>query len=313
MDSVPDAGTRPLHSTLDPFSIEARLPCDERSYQLGLDVNRGYLSLHNHEFTSASHTESTALGPAQPGISTCTVKLAVLRMQILQYSTAYHPRNKRRAPSGFPWVLESPFYRYKRQLEDFVATLPSELSFNADNLRRHRTQLIGFLTLHCMFHAVYADLLRLESFVVGPPTDETSSQYPIPPDSFLHDCKLGRLQHAFAITKVISDSLEYLTSEPDPFVSICSCLAVRVLVVERQQHESELLSLTAEAVKSGLDAAVKCAKRTARWSKPVQKMASVHYISFLSGAQELKEVQLFAVSEVVGQHGYHFDLSDVPR
>lgn len=273
MDSIPDAGARPLGASFDPSSIKARLPCDERSYHLGLDTDSDHSALAQNDTAPRDDNPHPCVKGSHSGVSAWVVKLAVLRMQILQYSSAYHPRNKSNLPSEAPWSPNAPFYEYQRKLEDWVAGLPQELQLEVDVRAHDHSELISLFNLQCMFHAAYADLWRMGSFAMANSrNNDSTASFPTPPASFLQDCRRGRLENALKITNITAKCLAHLPLEPDPFIAICGCLAVRVLVIERRPDDNAYLLLTNDDIGSRIDSAVRCVKRTARWSRPVWKM-----------------------------------------
>lgn len=209
----------------------------------------------------------------RPGISAFVVKLASLRRDILRYTLPYHPRNKGHVPSAMPWSDESPFTVYEDSLEKWRQCLPDELQFKAEVMYTRRFQLVSFVTLQCLFHGCYCDLYRIGSYITASQSTGALDARDFPlPLSFLSTCRQGRLQHAFAICKVISDSMEHHKSGHDPVVGISAALAIRVLVIERQQEDSVALGLTDEMVYTCLDAAVQCAKEISRCSVPIRDL-----------------------------------------
>lgn len=277
MDSIPDAGARPLSASIDPASIKARLPCDERSYHLGIETGADHLSSRNR--TSPPDVDSLSKN-SHLGVSACVIKLTILRMQILQYSSAYHPRNRTNLPSEAPWEPSTQFYGYQRALDCWFADLPKGLQLDVHAQTQNDSELISLFNLHCMFHAAYADLWRVGSFMLvnsrnnDPPTVLTS-----PPKPFLQRCRRGRLENAIKITNIAAKCLARLQFEPDPFIAICGCLAVRVLVIERGPDDNDCLLLTDDDIRGRIDTVFRCVKKTARWSRPVWKMVG-HFCRF---------------------------------
>lgn len=92
---------------------------------------------------------------------------------------------------------------------------------------------------------------------------------PSRPKSFLQRCMCGRLENAIKITNMAAECLAHVKLEPDPFIAICDCLAVRVLVVERCPDDNHCLRLTDDDIRGRTDTDFRCVKKTARWSKPV--------------------------------------------
>ena len=292
MESMKEAGSHPL-TGLDPSFIEVKLPCDERSYQSGYATNSPYLDMFYDEPGRRSVTKVLPSRDSQLGISAWVIKIMVLRMQITKYTMSYHPQSRKHLPSEVVWEPEMPFGRFQRELDGWLESLPLELQYNINTMYQHKTQLVSFLNLHCMFHAAYCDLFRLGSFLTAAQVSgHWPAALPPPPEPFLRHCRRGRLRHAFAVITAISETASLHVWEPDPFVAICACLAVRVLVIEWARDDSDYLSLTDNAIRSGVDAALKCATRTARWSKPVREI-------------------LLALSRMVVQYGYYVDLSDI--
>ncbi|KAK2763693.1 hypothetical protein FQN54_009309 [Arachnomyces sp. PD_36] len=289
MDSIPDAGARPLSASFDPTYIKANLPCSERLYLLGVEA------VPNNSSTPGNGTDRVDLPKASPfGASAFVIKLAILRMRILQYTSAYHPRNKSNLPLDVPWEPGTPFYEYQKQLDSWLAELPKELQQDVGLQDQNNSDLISLLNLHCMFHAAYADLWRIGSFVLANSRNhDLPTPFPNPPKEFLQHCKRGRFDNALGITGIAAKCLAHLTLEPDPFIAICGCLAVRVLVIERRPDDNNYLSLTDDDIRNRIDTVIRCVKKTARWSRPVWKM-------------------LLAVSELTTQHGYRVDLTGIP-
>ena len=281
MESMIENGRSPLMS-LDVGSIEVRLPCNEQSFRLGLEANVGsleHLSDGAGSFLGQSQAQGVTIGAesSRPGISAFLVKLAVLRREVLDYTLPYHPRNKGHIPPMAPWVAESPFFKYEEKLKEWERCLPEELQFTSDVLYRRQDQLVSFVTLHCLFHGCYCDLYRIGSYihslypVLSP---EPGVDVPALSAPFLVACRRGRVQHAFSICKVISESMKHHPSGHDPVVGIGASLAIRVLILERQREEDEALGLTDETVYASLDAAVQCAKEIAQSSVPIRELVS---------------------------------------
>ena len=274
MESMIEAGRSPL-SGLDVSSIEVKLPCNERSFKLGIETHMADL---DHLLDARIRPRSLRNAPisaseCRPGISAFVVHLAALRRNILHYTLAYHPRNRGHIPSTLPWELDSPFLRYEEKLDEWRRCLPEELRFNTEVMYQRQPQLVSLITLHCLFHGCYCDLYRIGSNIIASHRVSGSPiPLPAPAGPFLANCRRGRLQHAFAICKIISESLNHQRSGYDPVVAICISLAIRVLVVERQPDDSAALGLTDEIVYANLDAAVKCAKELVQRSVPIREL-----------------------------------------
>lgn len=290
MDSVPDGSTRPLRSALDPFSIEARLPCNERSYWLGIETETD--TIHNPKF-GGSLASKKELVP--PSVLAYTIRLAVIRLHILQYASTFSSRNKEILLPEIPWQLNSQFHLYKRQLDEFMNTLPPGLRLGCEKSGdTHSQPRSSLCTLHVMYHASYTDLLRVALFLEK--TQTVLQDEPLPGEmgfrrqpvanfhqsaefkAFLQSCRRSRLQHAHIITTVVAGFLSDGPScsyDLDPFVSVCTCVSIRVLVLERQREETEGLGLSEAAIRNALEVAITCARNTARWSKPVRNLVSI--------------------------------------
>lgn len=290
MDSVPDGSTRPLRSALDPFSIEARLPCDERSYWLGLNTVTDTFPKIKEPSSSTLREE---LGPSS--VAGYIIRMAVIRLQILQYASTFSPKNKELLLPEVPWQLDSKFHYHKRLLDDFLVGLPPEFQWNEYtklNPDAWQSTKSTLCTLHVMYHAAYTDLLRVALFLEraqivlqNKPLCEgnNSCRQPIAGfhqstefRAFLQACQRSRLQHAYDITTIIANSLFANLSyqDLDPFVSVGACVSIRVLILERGPGDAESLGISEAAIQNALDVATTCAKRTARWSQPLQKMVS---------------------------------------
>ncbi|OAA65777.1 Transcription factor [Niveomyces insectorum RCEF 264] len=302
MESLIENGRRPLAS-LDIGAVEVKLPCNEQAFQLGLETDMPALDGQDrHQQPPPSTADETADRPSpirtrstrQPlpcatvesrlGVSSFLVKLAVMRRAILDYTMPYHPRNKSHVPpEPAPWASESPFFAYEAKLHRWGEGLPQEMQFNDDVLyRRQSSQLVSFVTLHCLYHGCYCDLYRIGSYV--------SSLYCLsrqgdsgggagdalrPEADFLAYCRRGRVQHAFSICRVIYDSIKHHPAGHDPVVGISASLAIRVLVLERQQDEDASLGLTDDILSAHLDAAVQCAKEIALRSVPIRDLSAL--------------------------------------
>ncbi|KAI5459522.1 fungal-specific transcription factor domain-containing protein [Mariannaea sp. PMI_226] len=287
MESMIEAGRQPL-SAIDKTSLEVRLPCDERSFRLGLETNMPDV---NHLLETPAPLSNPSEGHA--GISAFLVRLAVLRRDILDYTLPYHPRNRGHIPSQEPWSPDSAFFRCEKQLGEWSAALPVELQFNVDVLYRRRPQLVNFLALHCLFHGCYCDLYRIGSYINTSYRASSSGKSLSPQgESFLVTCRRGRLQHAMAICQVISESMQHHNLGHDPVVAIGAALAMRVLIIERKPDDSAALGLTDETVHVNVDAAVQCAKEVARRSVPIREL-------------------FCSVCALAGKYGYNVDISDL--
>ena len=269
MESYIEGGRRPL-STLDSGVIEVRLPCDENSFRMGLNTDMPTLA-------SIANATATVLPQSKEeihiGISSLLVRISVLRKQILQYTLSYHPRNIGRIPPKAPWEADAPFYGYENDLQQCRTVLPENFGFNIESMYRHHSELVSFVTYHCIFHGSYCDLYRIgssltASFLAGTSLREL-------PAYFVDHCRRGRLQHAFAISKIISESMPHHKAEYDPIVTICGCLALRILVIERRQDDSIFLGLSNDDVARNLGSIIRCAKRTAQRSEPIRNLVSI--------------------------------------
>lgn len=310
MDSVPDAhqsGARPLQSVLDPGVIRSRLPCDEVQYERGEPDRDDRLS--------------------SPSISAYLIRMVILRQRILTYSGSMRcaavEREEKAAKHGvdfdmdmdaggsssdhrvWPWHDGSAFHALKKQLDGFAADLPAIFQLRSHASVPHHART-AFYTLHAMFHAAYTDLLRIGTFVarhMPPSTTRPRRGSVVPPPAFVHACKVEQLKHACGIAHVVAQCLQSLPSEHDPFVAICSCLAIRILVMERWRettisggpavgtNAAEVLSWDDARVKDGMAACLEAAKRTARWSMPIRKL-------------------LLAVGDLARQYGHLLDLDE---
>lgn len=274
MESMIEAGRTPM-SGLDVSSIEVKLPCDEQSFQLGIETDMPTLDALVDTKVNQLDRVSKTTTESRPGISAFLVQLAELRRSILRYTRDYHPRNRDHMPPTRPWDSESPFRDHEAKLDEWNRYLPEELRFTPDVMYRRRPWLSSFVTLHCLFHGCYCDLYRIGSHVVA---SHRLSAPPMPlpahAEPFLAHCRRGRLQHAFAICNVISEILNHQPSGHDPVVAICISLAIRVLVIERQADDSAALGLTDEIVHAKLNTAVKCAKEIVPRSAPIRELVS---------------------------------------
>lgn len=288
MDSVPDGSTRPLRSALDPFSIEARLPCDERSYWLGLDTI-------TDTFSNIKESNTSTLGGRlrSSSIAGYIIQMAVIRLQVLQYASTFSPKNKELLLPEIPWQPDSKFHHHKHLLDDFLVGLPPEFQWNEYaklNPDAWQSTKSTLCTLHVMYHAAYTDLLRVALFLERAEIvlqykplceDNGSCRQPIAGfhqstefRAFLQSSRRSRLQHAYDITTIIASSLfaDISYQDLDPFVSVGACVSIRVLILERGPGDAESLGISETAIQNALDVATTCAKRAARWSQPMRKM-----------------------------------------
>lgn len=289
MESLMESGRHPF-SGLDLSSIETNLPGDEHSFQLGIGNELP------GSWTDSASEPSTILNlpsfQGRPDIPAYLVRLAILRLLILQYTAPYHPRNADRMPETLPWLAEGPFYQFEAELTRWSADFPDSLRLSTDNLYRRQPDLLGFVTFHCMFHGCYCDLYRIGSYLTTDICQRANSPFAGVPDAFLRRCKTGRLQNAMAIASTIETSLPHLRSEHDPFTAISACLAIRILAVERGSGNASCLSLDDQRIRQLLQTSVKCAKQTARWSAPIRKL-------------------LHALGQHAQQCGFDLDISDL--
>ena len=280
MESVPDAGTRRIYSAMDPFAIQARLPCDEVSYQRGFSTGAAQPTIA--ELWSLPKPTSVTAASNCPSISAYLIEMAVLRMKILHY---VHSDVSGSSPleDAPPWLAESPFHRLQRKLEHFHTSLPDELRLTASMDHVTNQSPIPFYTLHIMYFAASADLFGIGIQARAPAGRVTTA----PPENFIDLCRQGRLENALNIIKIVRQCSKGTTAEYDPFVAICSCLAIRIIAVEGRNTGT----LENPTMAEDLQLCVQCAARTARWSKPIQKL--------LSAANKLARL-----------HGFLLDLPD---
>ncbi|KAJ5819100.1 hypothetical protein N7474_004691 [Penicillium riverlandense] len=237
MDSVPDAfhaGHRPIHSAINPSGVQARLPCDEHSYERGLGANGGTLS------------GDPGSGPSSA--SAYLVRMVALRMKILHYAVSSITPHFASQFSCLPWEQGSKFYELCQELNQFKTSLPSDLLQPTTTPIKPAGSIILHLTMHAMFHVASVDLFR-----IGTHLARRRGSTPSPPAPFVLSCRQSRIDHALGITQVVSDWMRNHNLEHDPFVAICSCVAIRVLVVERWDGNNELVSLSSQDVKDRLE------------------------------------------------------------
>ena len=290
MESLMEGGRNPF-SGLDLSSIEVRLPCDERSFRLGVDSYP--TSLLEPDAPRATFLSELPNIHERPNISAYLVRLAVLRMLIIQYTAPYHPSNLGRMPQNAPWQDGSSFYKFEAELASWSASLAEDLRFNIEVLYRRQPNVIGLITFHCMFQGCYCDLYRIGSYLTA---SNQKSECPFldVPDSFLQYCRNGRLQHATTIAQIIKTGIQYLRVEHDPFIAISACLAIRILVIERRAEDSSTFDCSDESIHALLLPAFTSAKKTAQWSVPIRRL-------------------LRAICEHAERSGCDFDLSDIPQ
>lgn len=298
MESVPDVhhgGSRPLHAAIDPQAILTKLPGDEYSYERGLSVRSEYFS------------EALDAQPPMPSLSAYLIRMADIRLQIIQLAKAVKVFGLKIQDSRLPWEDNSSFSHLQQKLEVFSSCISTTLPFmQEDPSPPIPNPNISFFTLHIMFHAAYTDLFRIGTHLPRPEVPSMT-----PPPEFLSRCRAGAIEHALTLVSLISQAFDTITTEVDPFVSICSCLAIRTLVVERWDGEIGLVGLQDPSLQSSLEKVVQCAKRTALWSVPIRKL-----VSLLEGLELVtltKSSKLFAVAELTAKHGYSLDVDDLKR
>ncbi|RDL36189.1 uncharacterized protein BP5553_06801 [Venustampulla echinocandica] len=288
MDSMMEGGARPL-TRMRISSIDIRLPCDETEFHLGRDTT----STRGVQSTDASDISDINAGHSRDGISACSIKAAMLRMQIIDYVFSYHLRNKDHLPSELPWQQDAQFYKLQMKLDQFVTELPIEFRFDHNALYSlSHGELMRLLNLHCLLEGAYCDLLRIGALLTLLTAGNEAPLFPEPPAWFLDTCARGLLDHAFAMAQVISGTMRHLASDCDPFAAICSCLATRLLVIDRRPEDTGYVPLSDPTVRGAIDGAVQCAKSVARWSVPARKY-------------------LNALSSLSANHGYEIDLADM--
>lgn len=287
-----ESGRNPF-TGLDLSSIEVKLPRDEQSFQLGIDYETPVLPAASP--LSPGSLLDLPVHQGRPDVPAYLVRLAVLRMLILQYLAPYHPRNGIHIPENAPWESISSFHIFEQELSTWSAAFPADLRFSTDNLYRRQPHIVGFLTFHCMFHGCYCDLFRIGSYITTSNVKLAStSPFSHAPNAFLNRCRQGRVEHAIAITNIIALAMKHLTTEHDPFMAISACLTIRILAIERQPEDSGLLGNSVEELRARLRPAVQCAKKTAQWSAPIRKL-------------------LHAVHAHARQSGFDFDVSDIQQ
>ena len=267
MESMMESGARPL-SSMRVSSIDIRLPCDETEFHLGRVTETERVSF-SKDFTFVT---DISMGHPCHGISACAIKVAILRMQTIEYVFSYHPRNQANLPSELPWDPEAQFYKLRRKLDQMTGEVSR---FDQNSLYSHsHGDLIKLLNLHCLFQGAYCDLLRIGALLTSLTASVEESIFPKPPTWFLDMCGQGLLKHAFSMAQVVSMSMRHLASDCDPFTAVCGCLAARLLVIDRRPEDNDYLSLFDPTVRASIDGAVQCARRVARWSEPVRKYVS---------------------------------------
>lgn len=293
MDSIPDVGHLTMHPSIDPETIRTRLPCAESLYEQGLESNEP--SLHD-----APRTTDEA-----PSISAYMIRLVLLRLRIIRYSHPFNPQSSAKPHTQLPWATHSRFYTLQASLDVFRQELQQSFPLQGGLCQEEPAQLTALFLVHTMLHAAYTDLLRAGTHRSLRGEFATSEDIP---SSFHESCKRERVEHAKHIADVVSMCMQSECEQHDPFIAICSCLAMRILVVERWHDGRELIDLDESSVRDILSHCRRCAIKTADWSRPIRKLVSPK-----SNRQRLALttcLQLVATSDLLDRHGYQLKLSD---
>lgn len=259
MDSVPDAGDRPGNPSIEADSIKARLPCDEDSYEQGVD------SVQPHLDDPVSPTDGA------PSISAFLIRVVFLRLRMLQFSYPFYPQSSAELHAHAPWSADSDFRKWEMQMDEFGACLSAVFSLERASRSSDLPFLISLFTVHAMYHAAYTDLLR--SGTHKKPRGLFDAAEPEPRSHF-QSCKRGRIEHALRMAEVVSKCMCSPCEQHDPFMAICSCLALRILIVERWCEGQEILDISSPVVQERLEYCRSCAVKTAHWSRPIRRLVS---------------------------------------
>lgn len=276
MDSIPDVGHLTMHPSIDSETIGTRLPCPEELYEQDLESNEPTL-----------HNALDAAGE-KPSISAYMIRMVLLRVRIIRYSHPFNPQSSAKPHTERPWAAQSEFYSLRADLDEFQEALHKNFPLPPKSSSEDPAQLTALFTIHTMFHAAYTDLLRVGTH------KSPRGDFPNPednPHSFFESCRRERINQARCIAKVVSMCMQSQCKEHDPFMAICSCVALRILVVERWHDKQQLVNLSSPSTQELLNHCRGCAIKTAAWSKPIRKL-------------------LFATSDLLARRGYPLDLSE---
>ncbi|KAI0016603.1 fungal-specific transcription factor domain-containing protein [Xylariomycetidae sp. FL0641] len=272
MDSLMESGARPV-SGIRVSDINIRLPCTESAFL------RGYES---PDVRVSQSDPTTALTTFQDSISAQLVSLAMLRLKIVNYSFAYHQRNINNLPGELPWASRAGFLDLRRRLEQWRKQLPVHFEVELSQPRRiPPDEAIQLLNLHCLYHGAYCDLLRIGALLSALPIEV----FPRAPAPWLDSCAHDLLYHAFAITRITS-SFSSIIQECDSYATVCGCLALRLLILDRRPQDRDIVALSDPAVSQAIEGTTRYAEKVSKWSEPIRK-----YLS--------------AVSDMCSKHGYN--------
>ncbi|KAK5171472.1 uncharacterized protein LTR77_004617 [Saxophila tyrrhenica] len=252
-DSLTESGTRPL-SGLRVHDLTVGLPCGESDFIRSVAGPATQVEPHNVNESLPAYCES---------IGAQLVSLALLRLETVDYTFSYHPRNLGHLPSELPWDKLAKFQRLRQKLEGWRQQLPAQHS--ADNTICSKSTKIQILSLACLYHGASCDLFRIGAVLSSLPR----THFTPPPEAFLSECARALLYHAYCIAKAISDlspALDYC----DSYAGVCGCLALRLLIVDRRPREQDYVPLSDPSVSWAISGTTRCVEAVARWSEPVR-------------------------------------------
>jgi hypothetical protein len=155
------------------------------------------------------------------GVSAYIIRAIVVWGHIVDYLNL---GGKKKDP--FPlWAPESGYTRLKKRIDEFSASLPSCVVFNAENLQNHAAEKIAnqFIFLHIIIHQ---NILFLNQFAIPlapggrPPKDM--------PKSFLSDAGRAAVEAAHHISMLIDQAAGYSLTVPFAGYSAYSASTVHI-------------------------------------------------------------------------------------
>jgi len=255
MDSVTDPGARPV-SGIRHSELHIRLPCAESSFLRGQDSPDA--PVHGTDLKSA-------MVAFRDSISAQLVTISILRSHVVDYTFSYHPRNIGHLPQEVPWGAETTFQHLRDRLDQWKMQLPPQFVVTSeDRVVGHDIQL---LTLHCLFHGSFCDLLRLGSILVSLP----AKSLPTPPTEFLDACARDLLDHSLSMAEAITQVFKSVQDGCDSFVGVCACLVLRFLIIDRRPQDHDYLPLSHYRIQTAIVGTAACARSTSRWSEPIRR------------------------------------------
>ncbi|KAL8719531.1 MAG: hypothetical protein Q9225_003474 [Loekoesia sp. 1 TL-2023] len=242
MDRFNSSGTeRPTCSSEE--HIKVQLPNKEFNFQN--EIPGATETLDGEKPSSALLDADRKADPRDNmGVASYIVRIIVLWGRVIRYLNLGGKEIDRYEL----WHPNSHFGELTRQAEDFKASLPSELQYNADNLATHAAEKLAnqFLLLHISYYQV---VLFLHRYAI--PTNPGAIIASEVPKDFLSASAKAAIEAADQISDLISHALKH--SLYAPFAGYCAFMSSTVHIWSKFSDQPRLQASADQKLKINID------------------------------------------------------------